>query len=87
MLNKVKGTKHAAILPIDTILEKKDENINEPRFTIRAQDILAEGTLNTYYEAAQLAGCSQEFLDDLLNVIERFHTWTTLNVASMKIPD
>lgn len=64
-----------------------EENSNEPLFIIRAQDELAEGALITYYESAKIAGCTQLFLDDLLEIISKFHTWATDNPDRMKIPD
>ncbi len=56
---------------------------DEPVFILRAQDVMAIGTLRDYQEQAFRCGCSNEFNRSLINVLERFKKW----VGTRKRPD
>lgn len=47
----------------------------EPVFAVRGTDPLAVTTIMLYHALARMAGCTQEFLDDILTHAGRMEAW------------
>lgn len=58
---------------------------DEPVFALRGQDKCALPALERYFDECVRNGCKQEFLDDLLDIIEEFKVHQDSEVT--KIPD
>lgn len=58
---------------------------DEPVFAIRGKDKCAIPTLKRYYLSCGIAGCSQEFLNEIEEVIEEFKVFQS--TEETKIPD
>lgn len=50
-------------------------------------DILFLPLLKRYYEDAKTAGCTQEFLDDILLRIQEFEKHIAMSPDTIKLPD
>lgn len=60
-------------------------NDDEPVFALRGQDKCALPALVRYFDECVVNGCKQEFLDDLLDIIEEFKVHQESEIT--KIPD
>lgn len=58
---------------------------DEPVFALRGQDKCALPALVRYFDECVVNGCKQEFLDDLLDIIEEFKVHQESEIT--KIPD
>ena len=59
----------------------------EPFFVMRAQDEISEETFAVYVDLAQEAGCSEEFMSDLDDGLNKWRTWQGDNADLVKKPD
>lgn len=60
---------------------------DEPIFVIRAQDDLSTAALARYRNFAEGAGCSDEFVDGLDEVVREFEGWRQDHPTLTKKPD
>lgn len=58
-----------------------------PFFTLCGNDINALPILQLYYKSAQINGSSEDFLDDLSELILDFKAYQVSEPENMKIPD
>jgi hypothetical protein len=58
-----------------------------PAMVFSGNDILFLPLLKKYYEDAKVAGCTQEFLDDIQLRIEEFQKHTEISPDMIKLPD
>lgn len=58
-----------------------------PAMVFSGNDILFLPLLKRYYEDAKTAGCTQEFLDDILLRIEEFERHIEMSPDAIKLPD
>jgi len=58
-----------------------------PAMVFSGNDILFLPLLKRYYQDAKEAGCTQEFLDDILLRIEEFEKHTEMSPDTIKLPD
>lgn len=58
---------------------------DEPVFALRGQDKCAVPALKRYYLTCGSAGCSQEFLNEIMDIIEEFSIFQS--IEETKIPD
>ncbi len=60
---------------------------DRPAFVISGTDICAVETMQAYYEIARKKGCSEEFLKDMILVIEEMKQFQKEEPELVRIPD
>lgn len=73
--------KYGHIDPLDAL---DPIGVNEPVFILRAHDSISLFVLESYAMLADNAGCSEEHVEGISDVIRKFRAWQATN--GVKIP-
>lgn len=82
-----KDNKYGEVTVQDDSLMNPLNGTDEPVFVVRARDTCALGTLEAYAEEASARGASEEFVESLTSVHDRFSAWQEEHRDEVAIPD